>query len=78
MHSRKGKGEDRKIPGPEVRNTENLEHQSQSSTNSNRSSAVSVQLWPPKNAYRGPLMMIYKKKLLCYISRPNDLQNKIS
>jgi len=27
-HSREGKGEDRKVPGPEVRNTENAEHQS--------------------------------------------------
>jgi len=35
---------------------------------------------PPKNAYRGPLMVIYKKMFLTlfYISRPNDLQKKYS
>jgi len=34
---------------------------------------------PPKNAYRGPLMVIYKKMFLTlfYISRPNDLQKNI-
>jgi len=35
---------------------------------------------PPQNAYKSPVMVIYKKKFLtlCYISRPNGLQNKIS
>ena len=45
------------------------------------SSAVSAQLWaPPKTLTGVPLMVIYKKTFstLCYISRPNDLQNKIS
>jgi len=34
----------------------------------------------PQNAYRVPLMVIYIKRfrLLCYISRPNGLENKIS
>jgi len=41
--------------------------------------AVAAQLWAPQNAYRGLIMVIYKKNLtLCYISRPNDLQKKIS
>jgi len=30
---------------------------------------------PPQNAYKGPLMVIYKKVMLCYISRLNGLQN---
>jgi len=43
-------------------------------------SVVAAQLWPPKNTYRVPLMAIYKNAFstLCYISRPNGLQNKIS
>jgi len=34
----------------------------------------------PRILTRAPIMMIYKKKCLtlCYISRPNDLKNKIS
>ena len=44
------------------------------------SSAVAAQLWPPKMLTGARLMVIYKKKFLtlCYISRPNGLQNKIS
>ena len=41
-----------------------------------RSSTVAAQL--PPNACRGPLMVIYKKVMMCYISRSNGLQNKIS
>jgi len=42
--------------------------------------AVSAQLWPHKMLTGSPLMVIYIKRfrLLCYISRPNGLGNKIS
>ena len=42
-HGREGKGEDRKVPGSEVRNTDNVEHQSLGSTISNRSSRSNQQ-----------------------------------
>jgi len=43
------------------------------------SSAVAAQLFPPKLLTGAPLLVIYKNVLtLCYISRPNGLQNKIS
>jgi len=41
-------------------------------------SAVSAQLCPPKKMLtRAFLTVIYKKVMLCYISRPNGLHNKI-
>jgi len=44
-----------------------------------RGSAVSAQLFsPPKILTGAPLMVVYKKVMLCYISRLNVLQNKIS
>ena len=41
-------------------------------------SGVAAQLCAPlKRVAGGTLMVIYKKVMLCYISRPNGVQNKI-
>jgi len=41
-------------------------------------SAVSAQVWGPQKVYKGPPNRdLQKKVMLCYISRPNGLQNKI-
>jgi len=40
-------------------------------------SAISAQLWTSQNVYKVPPNGDLQKKLLCCISRPNGLQNKI-